>query len=226
MAQFYDPAGTAIPQNPAPRPGPGQVLMDGRSGAEIFKSLLPSGLVTANYTGQDHYDPANPGVAVGSTMTVDDGTGKLTDVAVTLTQNVARALKITDCVSAKEMAAVSISDCRAVAEPDGSVVLSYRMDEYNPDGAGFAGKGSYDDRVIRVFQNGTVLIMSASNFHIPPNPPQTKGWHVDPVRQAPLLSLDQLAGIAMSPQWGLTVPAQLAQQAKQDLVPYDDQTPH
>src|SRR5882762_7337771 len=65
----------------APKPGAGQVLLDGRSATELLKQALPSGLKTANYYGQDSYTPEELGVSTSGEMSIDDGTGKLNAVS-------------------------------------------------------------------------------------------------------------------------------------------------
>ncbi|MEY9933578.1 hypothetical protein ABH926_008234 [Catenulispora sp. GP43] len=221
LSQLEDP-GLTIHRVPAPQPGAGRVLIDGRSTAAIVKLLLPSGLVTANYGGQDSYRPTQLGVETIGYMSVDDGSGKLTALSAHVAQNSPGITKVTDCTTEQELNPGQVSDCEAVVEPDGSVVLSYRQ---SGDGRGVdsATAGAYVNEATRVFQNGTVLSINATNFYSPPNQPLHP---VTPSRKDSLLSIDQLVAMVMDAQWGLTVPAQVAQQAKQSLVPYIDNTQH
>ncbi|WP_194917611.1 hypothetical protein [Catenulispora rubra] len=208
----------------APQPGPGQVLIDGRSAVEIVKSRLAPGLVSANYSGQDSYQPARSGVMVNGLMSVDDGTGKLTTVSAGIQQNSGMA-QVTDCMTMQKLMSSGISDCRASAEPDGSVVLSFVEDEYAA-GANGPTAGSYLYQAIRVLPNGWVVDAEAANYFDPLNDPHETGWHVDPSRKDPLLSRDQVVAIVMDSEWGATVSSDFAQHARQDLVPYKDLTQH
>jgi hypothetical protein len=225
LSKIQGPGVGGAAENPAPQPGPGQVLIDGRSAAEIVKSALGSGLVSANYAGQDSYQPAKSGVAANGSMSVDDGTGKLTTVSAGIAQNNSAMAKVTDCMTLQKLLTSAISDCRASAQPDGSVVLSFGQDEY---AAGTNGptEGSYSYRAVRVFPNGWVVDAGATNYFDPLNDPHAKGWHVNPSRKDPLLSRDQVVGIVLASEWGPTVSTDFAQHARQDLVPYKDETQH
>ena len=216
--------GLGSSRTPAPQPGAGQVLIDGRSVGEILKSMLPAGLVTGNYSGQDSYRPAKDGVRASVTMSVDDGTGKLTTLAASVAQNNPAMFKVTDCTTEQQLTH-GISDCHAVAEPDGSVVLSFRSDDYTP-GTNGETQGSFSYAATRVFQNGWVVSAGTSNYFDPPSDPHEKGWHIDPSRKAPLLSMDQVVTMVMNPAWGPTVSTEFAQHARQDMVPYTDDTQH
>lgn len=209
-------------RKPAPDPGAGQVLTDGRSVDEIVKSGLPSGLTAGNYEGQDSYRPSEMGVAANASMSVDDGTGKLTTVYAGITQNQGFAFRDTNCTTLVGMGG-GITDCHLFPQPDGSVILTYREDEASPDTNGPTA-GSYQWTVERAFPNGTAISISANNYFDPLTDPHEKGWHVNPSRKDPLLTVDQLKTILADSRWALTVPAEFAQQAENDLVPYKDIT--
>ena len=224
-AVWYGPRDLRLEEVPEPEPGPGQVLIDGRSAAEIVKSTLASALLSANYSGQDSDQPAKFGVAVNGSMSVDDGTGKLTTVSAGIGQNNPELAKITDCTAMQKTLPNGISGCQASAQPDGSVVLSFVQDDYVA-GANGPTAGSHSYQAIRVFQNGWVISADATNYFDPLSDPHNKGWHVDPSRKDPLLSRDQVVAIVMDSEWGATVSSDFAQYARQDLVPYKDLTQH
>lgn len=212
--------GLAMHRVPAPVPGAGQVLLDSRSTTLITKLLLPSGLVAANYEGQDSYQPKQLGVETIANMSVDDGAGKPTSLNVHLVQNGRPMDRVTDCTTEQELYPGSISDCRAEAEPDGSVVMSYSVREggsvKNP-----VTEIPRSNTAVRVFPDGCVLSINVSNYYA-----SMTGPSAAPSRSIPLISVDQLAAMVIDPRWGLTVSEQFAQQAKQVLVPYTDNTQH
>jgi hypothetical protein len=218
-SQLHGP-GLTMHHAPAPVPGAGQVLMDSRSTALIAKLHLPSGLVTADYEGQDSHEPAQLGVDTIANMSVDDGTGKPVLLNVHLVQNSEATDRITDCTTVQYLNSGRISDCRTETEPDGSVVLSYSV-RADASGKSSVTQSLRTNEAARVFPDGSVVSIDASNFYSPVNGPLGS-----PSRSIPLISIDELTAMVMDSRWGLTVPAQFAQQAKQDLVPYMDNTQH
>lgn len=215
----YDKRGTA---NPAPVPGPGRVLMDGRSAGEIVRSLMPAGLVTANLAGQDSDNPAQLGVRVAMSMSLDDGSGRLTTVGGDLNENQRFQFADTNCAT-EEAFDSNVDDCRSFPQSDGSVILTYLRSDAtaNPSGP---TKGSLSNVAVRAFPDGTAVELAASNYFAPPSGSQASSSPIDPTRQEPLLTQDQLKAVLMDGRWGLTVSAEFAQQARRDLVPYIDGT--
>lgn len=118
-----------------------------------------------------------------------------------------------------------ISDCRAEAEPDGSVVLSYST-RGDASGTAAVTQGLRSNEAIRVFPNGSVLSVAATNYYVPWGAKQNKTSSATPSHSIPLISIDELTAMVMDARWGLTVPAQFAQQAERDLVPFMDNTQH
>lgn len=216
LSKLQGTAGLPSHREPAPVLGAGRALMDGRSTAVIVRSRLRPGLVTANYNGQDSNEPAQLGVDTIANMSVDDGTGKPTSLNVRLVQNSQAMDRVTDCTTEQELQSGRVSNCRAEAEPDGSVVLSYSVRD-DPSGKSPVTQGLRTNKAVRVFPSGSVVSVAAFNFYSPVNGPQES-----PSRSIPPISVDELKAIVMDPRWGLTVPAEFAQQAKQDLVPYTD----
>lgn len=210
-----------VTHNPAPDPGPGQVLIDGRSVGELVKSMLPAGLVTANHEGQDSYDPARDGVETGGSMSLDDGSGRLTTVYSGITENNRFAFADMNCPTLEGFNSMA-ADCRTFPQADGSVIMTYRTDDLSPTNG--PTKGSYSLVAERAFPNGMEIDVVTSNYFDPLNDPHEKGWHVSPTRSTVLLTMDQLKAMLMDSRWGLTVPAQFAQQARADLLPYVDRT--
>lgn len=208
--------------NPAPTPGAGQVLMDGRSVGEILKSLMPAGLVTGNYAGQDSYEHGKLGVSTGALMSLDDGSGKLTTVNASVVENNHFAFADENCPTLQGFDS-HVVDCRTEPQPDGSVILLYRHDDDVSPTVG-PTQGSYALYAARAFPNGMYIMVRTSNYFDSLDGPHEKGWHVSPTRSTVLLTTDQLKAMLSDSRWGLTVSAQFAQQARRDLMPYTDQT--
>lgn len=207
--------------NPAPVPAPGQTLIDGRSVGELVKSMLPAGLVTANYEGQDSYQPAKYGVQTGGSMSLDDGSGRLTTVVGGITENNRFAFADMNCPTLEGFDSMA-RDCQTSPQADGSVIRTYRSDDLSPTNG--PTKGSYSLVAERAFPNGMEITVMVSNYFDPLTDPHEKGWHVSPTRSTVLLTMDQLEAMLTDSRWGLTVPTQFAQQARGDLLPYADRT--
>lgn len=207
--------------NPAPVPGPGQVLTDGRSVGELLKSMLPAGLVTANYAGQDGYKPAQFGARATGSMSLDDGSGKLTTVYAGITQNNPFAFADVNCPTLEGFNSMA-SDCQTFPQPDGSVVMTYRTNDLSPTNG--PTKGTFSLFAERAFPNGMEVEASTRNYFDPLDDPHEKGWHVNASRPTVLLTMDQLKAMVTDSRWSLTVSAQYAKQARADLVPYVDYT--
>lgn len=205
----------------APAPGAGQVLTDGRSVGELVKSLLPAGLITADYAGQDAYEPAQYGAEASAVMSLDDGSGKLTTLDAAITQNNRFDFADMNCPTL-EGAVSAAGDCHRYPQPDGSVVLTYHTDDLSSTEG--PANSAYSFVAERAFPNGTDIKVSTSNYFDPLNDPHAKGWHVSPSRANLLLTMDQLKAMTADSRWGLTVSADYAAQARADLVPYLDRT--
>ena len=204
QATSGDTHGKGTTFHPAPAPGPGQVLIDGRTAADLLKQMLPAGLVTSHYGGQDSYLPQQAGVEVYGSMAIDDGHGPVT-IGVNVQQNMS-SLRVDHCSG----------DCTQL--PDGSQ-LTVRV---------IPGKstapGAEDWQVDRVFPDGHRVVIQISNYFDDFSKPHDKGWMPPAVGPDPAVSIDRLKGIVGDPRWTLTVPQSEAAQAKQDLPGYNDLT--
>jgi hypothetical protein len=199
--------------------GPGMDAIDGRTTVEILKLALPgTGLTTADYNGQDS-DPGMAAMTYGA-MAADDGTGRLTQVSANVQQWSSEKRQPQDCAGL-QAAGSGISQCQAVPQKDGSILITYRQDQY---AAGTNGPtaGSYENVAERLFPDGLRIVVGATNYFDPLNDPHEKGWHVNPSRPVALLSPAQVGVMAMDPRWAAAVPDTLVQQAQRDIKPYLD----
>ncbi|NUR28705.1 MAG: hypothetical protein HOV83_23175 [Catenulispora sp.] len=209
---------------PAPKPGPGQVLIDGHSAALILKGALPAGLTTGDYSGQDSSMPDRSGVRVLGAGSVDDGSGRPVGIHAGISQNGSLFGWYEDAnCAAQQRMSDAVSDCRADRQPDGSIVMVFRQRDYHSAVSG-PTVGSYQTVAERAFPDGTVIFAAAQNYFDPPGDPHEYGWHVNPSRTDPLLTREQVEAIVLDPHWALTVSAEFAEQAKQVVKPYVDQS--
>jgi hypothetical protein len=197
------PRGPAATPSPAPTPGPGQQLIDGRSALELLKQLLPSGLTTSGYLGQDSYRPEVFGIQCGAGMAVDAGHGRA-GIYLNVQQNI--PIDIGDTIKTL---------------PDGSVISATTVAGQKPTTGRYPGL-SY--QVQRVMPDGTRVAIDVDNYDDDPSTSHEKGWSVPTVSQDPPLTIDQLAAILSDPRWGLTVAKDFAAKARHDLVGYRDMT--
>jgi hypothetical protein len=195
--------GTALP---APDPGPGKVLIDGRTAADLLKQMLPAGLTTSHYSGQDSYLPQQAGVSVHGSMAVDAGQG-LGHIGVNVDQN-----------GWTPAASCTGVDCATL--PDGSQVSVQRTIGEKPTVAG--APQTIDWFVQRVFLDGHRVSVGASNYFDAPGQAHEKNWTLASTGHDPVVSIDQLKEIVRDSRWTLTVPAAEAAQAKHDLPGYTD----
>lgn len=214
--------GDAAGKSGASRPGAtassaGQVPIDGRSVAEILKLELPAGLSTGDYNGAQ--SGTQDAVAVMAGMSMDDGTGKLTQVFASVGRHPYEAISAQACENLYHRE-TGISDCQAQMQPDGSVVLVYRGEDNHRD-AQDRPLNTYSLFAEHLFPNGTDVLVSAANWYSPPTAPAPMAA---PSRPAPLLSVNQLKSMVMDPRWGLAVAPSFARQAERDITPYFDAT--
>lgn len=213
--------GDAAGKSGASRPGAtassaDQVPIDGRSVAEILKLRVPAGLTTGAYSGVESLTQDAGGFAEAG-MSVDDGTGKPTQVFASVGQRPSEAISAQACENMYHKE-TGVSDCQAQMQPDGSVVLVYRGDDNHRD-ANDRPLNAYELIAEHLFPNGLDVLVGASNWYSPSTASEVT---VAPSRQTPLLSTNQLKSMVMDPRWGLTVAPSFRQQAEQDITPYFD----
>ncbi|NUR62006.1 MAG: hypothetical protein HOV87_25595 [Catenulispora sp.] len=210
------PAGS-LPTVPAPKPGPGQVLLDGRSALDVLRAQLPAGLTGSQYVIQDSYRPQTYGVQVYGGMSVDDGSHKPGAVSVIVQQNTPRLFEEMTCASLPHNS--NETECQEFPQADGSRVTVYRDNQPSPT-VGGAPTGVYAYEADRIYPNGLRFAVRAENDgSLPPG-----GKATTPTRTAPVLTRDQLQAIVLDQRWALTVPEELARQAKNDIAPVVDLT--
>jgi hypothetical protein len=214
-------ASTVSPGVTTPAEQVPQVPIDGRSVAEILKLELPAGLTTGSYEGAD----SDPNSAAYAGMAVNDGTGKLTQIQASVGRRPSEAISAQACDNMDHKGFPGISGCQAHMQPDGSVVLVYRVDADHRDAHGHP-LDAYQLIAEHLFPGGMDVLVSAANWFTPLSDPSVPAEMVGPSRPTPVLSLDQLQHMVMDRRWGFTVPADLARQAEHDITPYFEETRH
>jgi hypothetical protein len=208
------------PPKAAPHLGDGQVLADGRTTAELLKQMLPAGLTTSKYSGQDSYLPSQWGVSTFGFMGVDDGHG-IGGIGVNIQQNSPTTAADQTCGARSGEGATS---CDSHKLSDGSTILVYEYADNTPVGGAGPAAGSVHRVADLLRLDGVRIVIDVTNYLNDPTVEKAKGWSISPTRSEPALSLDQLATIVENSRWTLTVPSTLEAQAKKDLVPYVDMT--
>lgn len=207
-----------LPATPAPKPGPGQVLLDGRSALDLLKRQLPAGTTTGDYVVQNSFEPEKMGVSVYGGLSVDDGSHHLTAVSVNVQQNSPVSYADTTCAAMLSGDRLA-SECHEFPQPDRSRVLVLRED-VPPQTEGGAPTGAYQYIAYRLFPDGMRISVGADNCDTLASGPKK----TSPTRSTPLLSMDQLKAIVLDQHWTLTVSAEFAQQARKDIQPVVDLT--
>lgn len=191
---------------PAPVPGPGEVLIDGRTAADLLKQMLPAGLGTSHVTGQDT-DPGS-GVNVNGHMALTDAQGHvLGAIGVNVQQNMG-SLLLDNCTG----------DCTVL--PDGSQLTISTVLDDKPTVA--SAPKTVDWTASRVFLDGHRIVVDASNYFDDLTANHEKGWTTTTTGHDPAVGFDKLKEIVGDPRWTLTVTKEAAAQAKKDVTDYTD----
>ncbi|NUP51318.1 MAG: hypothetical protein HOW97_28995 [Catenulispora sp.] len=207
-----DIPGTSWPLRtaPAPKPGPGKVLLDGWSTLKLLKDQLPALLTDGSDVGYALRDSSHPekyGVGPAAVVAVRDSQGRFTSVTAEVHQVSARPYAQETCSSMLGTNRL-VTECHEAPQPDGSRVLLMREDLDTQ-----TANGTYEFVADRVFPDGMRITVRADNCDALLGSDKPTA----PTRPTPILTMDQLKTIVLDHGWALTVSEEFEQQARNSV---------